>query len=116
MNIFQFVQRIDRAFAVMNGDAAHFLERRRVPQPDLRRAVAHIDLMPIVGHAPAFPGIFEFPNPLKTIPVVDEAPMRLPRELKDSLIEQRDPFAEVFRSYMDFLQDLSRRQFHLPKT
>ena len=87
VDIFQFVQGLDRKLPIMHGNAANFLKRRRIPASNLRRAVAHENLTAVVGESPAFARIIESPDLLKRVPVVDETSMGLPGQLDDPLIQ-----------------------------
>src|SRR5438874_13428552 len=65
-NELEFVQIVDRTAAILHGDAPNFLETGGIPNPNLRRPVAHVDLFAIVRHTPAFAGITETFQELET--------------------------------------------------
>ena len=112
MNVFQFVQRLYLKCSVMHADAAKLLKRGGIPASNLRRAVAHINLLPVVGESPAFAGIIESPDRPKRVPVIYESLVGLPRQLNDVLIQYCNALAEVLRIDTDFLEHLPRLQFH----
>ena len=116
VNVFQFVQRFDGKCSVMHGNAAKLLKRQGIPGSNLRRAVAHVNLLAVVGESPAFSGIIESPNRPKRVPVIDEALMGLPGQLNDSLIQYCDALAEVLRIDTDFLEHFPRLQLNFAES
>ena len=91
----QLVEEIDRHAFERHRRAFLAFERRRVERVDIGRAVRHVELLPVGGQSPAFAGVAELLDFLACFQVVDIGFVRLPRELVQLAVEQRDPFAEI---------------------
>ena len=101
--------------AIHDLDAPRFLERHRIPDPNLRAPIAHVDLFAVIGHAPAFTWITEASQYAKTRLVVDEAGLRLPCELQNLLIENRDAFAKKRLRHVEILHNPAGVEIDLPQ-
>ena len=95
VDVLQFVQAVDRPRVVAHGDATRLLERSRVPEADLGRAVADDEARPVVGDAPALMRVGERLQRRERCRVINEAGLLLPRQLIESIVEDGDALTEV---------------------
>lgn len=87
----QFVEEIDRHAFERHRRAFLAFERRRVERVNIGRAVRHVELLPVGGQSPAFAWVAELLDFPACFQVVDIGFVRLPRELVQLAVEQRDP-------------------------
>src|SRR5262249_32151013 len=110
---FELVERLDRTAGVGDVEHAADCERHRIEEPQPRRAVAHASRGADVGEAPALAGVGELTG--KAEPeIVDEALLRLPRELNDSALEDREALGEVLARHAPARQDAASLEVDPP--
>ncbi len=91
---FELVERFDRTAGVGDVEHAADCERHRIEETQPRGAVAHDERGAVVGEAPALAGVGELTGQAEP-EIVDEALLRLPRELNDPALEDREALGEV---------------------
>jgi len=71
--------------------------------------------MPVVAESPTFTLVVELANPLKSLVVVNESDLVLPRQLINLSVQYGHSFGEVFSWNIDLLHYLSRIQIDSPQ-
>ena len=94
-------------------DPVGFVQRLGIQESQLRCAVAHDELLPVLGQRPALALIVEFTLYLEAREVVDETHVRLPGEADEAAVPIDDAFAEVLRGHVDLLHHRSGVDAHL---
>src|SRR5438876_666453 len=74
---------------------APFRKSGGIEEPKRGGAIAHDDRGLVVSQTPAFALVLERAQPLERAAVVDKPKVRLPGELKQLRLPERDAFAEV---------------------
>src|SRR5262249_2103073 len=86
-------------------NAPDFLQRGRIPDTNLRRAVTHVNLFTIVGQAPSFTGIVEASQHAQAGFVVNESGLGLPGQFEDLIIQYSDALSEERLRDIEALKD-----------
>ena len=96
VNIFQFVEIQDRLATICDSNLPYFLECRRIQQVKDRSTIAQNQVLTVMRQPPAFPWVAKGPDEPEAETIVDEANMRLPRQLNQIAAPVREAFTEVF--------------------
>src|ERR1700722_4714969 len=80
-----------------------FMQRLGIQESQLRRAVAHDELLPVLGQRPTLALVMEFPLHLEAREVVDETHLSLPGEADEVVAPIDDALTEILRRNVDLL-------------
>ncbi len=112
--IFEFVEIFNRAGGIVDRDCALNGKVRGIDETDLIASVAHDQRSAVGSQTPAFALVVELADPLKVVPIVNEANVVLPGELKNFRSEESDPFTEIFFRNFNLMDHFAG--FHLDLT
>ena len=90
-----------------HGDAARFAKRFGVDEAKLRCAVAHDEVVAVLGQAPAFAFIAKLGNGREVIEFPDEALTMAPGQADQPVFPVDDAFAEILRREGAAFEDLA---------
>src|SRR5215467_346594 len=107
LDVFEFVELKHIAPVVLNRDQTLNLECVGVDEPNPAGTVTHNQRMGVARESPALARIAEFAKFIERIEVVNERPLRLPGQLVQTPVEQRQAFGEEPGGQVDLLQNLS---------
>ena len=93
----QLVEVVDWLPILADLNAVDFAEGVRLADLDGVCSIAHVEPLAVVGDAPSFGGVGKPLDLLERLRVVDDRRLRLPGDLKDATIVQRDAFSEQLR-------------------
>src|SRR5204863_7505801 len=113
-NVFELVQPRHRHAGISHNGAAPLGEGLRIEKAKRRRAVAHDERAIVVRQTPAFAPVAERLLRSERRAVVAEGDLRPPRQLKEVVVPDRDPLAEIFRREIASLKDLAGLDLHFP--
>lgn len=108
VDVFEFIELVDKVFAIVDEDVAGFGEGLGVAKAEVGGPVRGDELVGGAGDAPAFAGVVELTGLAEGLAVVHEAGVGLPGPLEKGVAVGDDAFAKIWCGKVDMLRGAER--------
>ncbi len=112
---FEFVELVDLVASLFDADTPNDLKGFGIEHANRIGAIAHIEVVPVVGQSPTLTVIIESTNMLQGLSVVHQANSFFPSQLIDLAVQERNAFTEVTGCQSDACQHFTCFQIDAPE-